>query len=75
MPELACPVPQDYVAPLSSLSPFGSYEDKLEFFADHLAWLLNVHSVFTSDFMNIDYKPELLKSQIIDDRDTGAMFF
>ncbi len=32
MPEPACPVPHDYLAPLSTLSPFGSYEDKLDFY-------------------------------------------
>ena len=67
MPEPACPAPHDYLAPLSS------YEDKLDFLSDHFAWLLNAHSVFNSEFMNIDYKPELFKSPIIDDRDTGAL--
>ncbi len=67
--------PHDYLAPLSSLNPFSSYEDKLEFLSDHFAWRLNVHSAFNPEFMNIDYKPELFKSPIIDDRDTGALVF
>ena len=75
MPEPACPVRHDYLAPLSTLSPFGSYEDKPDFLSDHLAWLLNVHSAFNADFMNIDYKHELFQSRIIDDRHTGALVF
>ena len=75
MPEPACPAPHDYLAPLSSLNPFSSNEDKLEFLSDHFAWRLNVHSAFNPEFMNIDYKPELFKSPIIDDRDTGALVF
>ncbi len=45
------------------------------FWADNLAWLLKVHSVFNDDFININYQTELLKSPIIDDAQTGAIVF
>ncbi len=57
------------------MSHFGSYEDKLEFLADNLAWLLNVHSVSNDEFMNIEYQPELFKSPIIDDKQIGAIVY
>ena len=66
---------QTLFAPLSSLSCISPVDESIELVADHLAWLLNVHSVFNDEFVNIDYDPVLFRSPVIDDRLDGSILY